>query len=143
MENLIKKLRSRHISVTPQRLAVLSALEGRRDHPTADQIFQEVRRKLPAISFNTVYKTLEVLCRNGLVMKVNPLHEVARYDIQTHNHAHIICRLCHRIYDLERQAGPIELSPEETPPGFQVERQSVIFWGVCPHCQSSIPHLGQ
>jgi Fur family peroxide stress response transcriptional regulator len=143
MEGVIKKLRSRHISVTPQRLAVLSTLEGRRDHPTADQIFQEVRRKLPAISFNTVYKTLEVLCRNGLVMKVNPLHEVARYDVQTHNHAHLICRLCFRIYDLERQPAPIELSLEDTPPGFQIERQSVIFWGKCPHCQSSAPYSDQ
>lgn len=140
MEALVKKLRELHISVTPQRLAVLSALEGRRDHPTADQIYQKVRQQLPAISFNTVYKTLEVLCRKGLVMKVNPLHEVARYDIQTHDHCHLICRLCHRIYDLEKEAGPIELSPEEIPPGFRVDSRSVIYWGVCPHCPTSKNH---
>lgn len=137
MDALIKKLRRQRISVTPQRLAVLSILEGRRDHPTAEQIYQEVRRHLPAISFNTVYKTLEVLCQRGLVNKVNPLHEVARYDIQTHNHAHLVCRGCHRIYDLERAPEPLNLSPAEVPPGFQVEHQTVIFWGVCPHCQES------
>lgn len=140
MENLVRKLRNQHISVTPQRLAVLSVLEDRRDHPTADQIYQEVRRHLPAISFNTVYKTLEVLCRKGLVNKVNPLHEVARYDGQTHNHGHLVCRLCHHIYDLEREAGPVELSPEDIPPGFRVENLSVIFWGVCPRCQTSESH---
>ncbi len=137
MEALVQKLRRQRISVTPQRLAVLSALEGRRDHPTAEQIYQEVRRQLPAISFNTVYKTLEVLCQKGLVNKVNPLHEVARYDIQTHNHVHLVCRRCHRIYDLERAPEPLELSPDEVPEGFAVEHQTVILWGVCPHCRQS------
>ncbi len=83
MNTLVDRLRSRHISVTPQRLAVLGILESRRDHPTAEQIYQEVRRQMPAISFNTVYKTLEVFCQKGLLIKVNPLHEVARYDIDT------------------------------------------------------------
>jgi Fur family transcriptional regulator, peroxide stress response regulator len=137
METLVQKLRDRKISVTPQRLAVLSVLEKRRDHPTAEQIYQEVRRQLPAISFNTVYKTLEVLYKKGLVIKVNPLHEVARYDVQTHHHAHIVCRQCHRIYDMERQLEPVELPPEEIPPGFRVEYQSVVFWGVCPRCQTT------
>ncbi len=140
MESLIQKLRNKRISVTPQRLAVLSVLEGRRDHPTAEQIYQEVRRQLPAISFNTVYKTLEVLCQKGLIIKVNPLHEVARYDIQTHNHAHLVCRHCHTIHDLEKEIVPVELSPAEVPPGFQVEHQSVIFWGVCPRCQNLTTH---
>ena len=140
MENLIQKLRTKRISVTPQRLAVLSTLQGRRDHPTAEQIYQEVRRQLPAISFNTVYKTLEVLCRKGLVIKVNPLHEVARYDVKTHNHAHLVCRVCHLIHDLEQEFDPLKPAPEEVPPGFQVEHQSVIFWGVCPRCQESTTH---
>jgi Fe2+ or Zn2+ uptake regulation protein len=140
MENLIQKLRTKRISVTPQRLAVLAVLEERRDHPTAEQIYHKVRRQLPAISFNTVYKTLEVLCQKGLVTKVNPLHEVARYDVQTHNHAHLVCRSCHHIFDLEREIDAIELASDEFPPGFQVEHQSVIFWGVCPRCQESITH---
>lgn len=136
----MQKLRTRRISVTPQRLAVLSVLEARQDHPSAEQIFQEVQRQLPAISFNTVYKTLEVLCQKGLVIKVNPLHEVARYDVRTHNHAHLICRNCHVIYDLEREVAPIELYPSEVPSGFIVENQSVIFWGTCPRCQKIETH---
>ncbi len=134
MESLIQKLRGKKISVTPQRLAVLAALEGRRDHPTAEQIYQEVRLRLPAISFNTVYKTLETFCQKGLVIKVNPLHEVARYDIQTHHHVHFVCRVCHLVQDLE--ASPVELAPGAVPPGFQVERQSLILWGLCPRCQN-------
>jgi Fur family transcriptional regulator, peroxide stress response regulator len=135
MNVLIEKLRARHISVTPQRLAVLSILESRRDHPSAEQIYQEVRRQMPTISFNTVYKTLEVFCQKGLVIKVNPLHEVARYDIDTEHHAHLICRQCHFIVDLPDEVAPALSLPEEARAGFQVEQHSLTFWGLCPQCQ--------
>jgi Fur family peroxide stress response transcriptional regulator len=135
MKTLIEKLRSRHISVTPQRLAVLSNLESRRDHPTAEQIYQKVRQDMPAISFNTVYKTLEVLCQKGMIIKVNPLHEVARYDIETEHHAHLICRNCHFIVDLPDTVAPAPSLPEEAQNGFRLERHSLIFWGLCPQCQ--------
>jgi Fur family transcriptional regulator, peroxide stress response regulator len=103
MEALIKKLRSHGIAVTPQRLAILASLRRRHDHPSAEQIYQEVQPQLPAISFNTVYKTLEVFCRKGLILKVNPLHETARYDGETGRHTHLVCHRCHTIADLHRQ----------------------------------------
>ena len=135
METLVNKLRQLGISVTPQRLAVLSVLESRLDHPSAEQIFQEVKSQLPAISFNTIYKTLEPLCQKGLVTKVNPLHEVARYDGRTHGHAHLICRKCQHIIDLDWEPPPPLALPAAVPPDFRVEEQSVTFWGLCPRCQ--------
>ncbi len=135
MDGFIQKLRDHRLSVTPQRLAVLSWLDDRYDHPTAEQIYQGVRKHLPAISFNTIYKTLEVLCEKGLVIKVNPLHDVARYDIRTYHHAHLVCRSCHAIVDLDW--GPFSTPdiPAEALQGFEVDGQSVIFWGKCPQCQ--------
>lgn len=139
MEELVQTLRARGIAVTPQRLAVLAALQGRRDHPTAAEIFQEVRRHLPAISFNTVYKTLEVLSQKGLVLKVNPLHEAARYDGATLPHAHLVCRGCHHIVDLDLEPPRIApLAPEDLK-GFQVEQQFLTLWGLCSHCQKRQP----
>lgn len=139
MENLLHKLRARRIAVTPQRLAVLAALDALPDHPNADTIYQEVRRQMPAISFNTVYKTLEVFCQKGLALKVNPLHEVARYDRVIQEHAHLICRGCHRIIDLEWQPPPLTgLSPEMLD-GFLPEQQRLTVWGLCRDCQQSKP----
>lgn len=135
MENLIKELRDCGIAVTPQRLAVMGSLKNRRDHPTAENIYQEVRRQLPAISFNTVYKTLEILCQKGMVIKVNPLHEVARYDGETGPHAHLICRHCHHIVDLDWEPGQVPSILPNNHHGFQVEHTSLIFWGLCPRCQ--------
>src|SRR4030042_2007228 len=134
MENLIQQLGDRRISVTPQRLAVMAALQKRRDHPTADSIFQEVRRQLPAISFNTVYKTLEIFCQRGMVIKVNPLHAVARYDGETGQHAHLICRQCHHIIDLDWEASEVPSLPSTDLHGFQIAYPSLTFWGVCPRC---------
>jgi Fe2+ or Zn2+ uptake regulation protein len=140
MENLIQRLRDRRIAVTPQRLAVMEVLQSRRDHPTADHIYQEVRRGLPAISFNTVYKTLEILCQQGMVIKVNPLHAVARYDGETAQHAHLICRQCHRIIDLDWEGAGVPTLPAAALQGFQIEHSSLTFWGLCPGCQTSEPH---
>ena len=136
MENLIQRLRHHRIAVTPQRLAVLAILEDRRDHPSAEKIYREVRRQLPAISFNTVYKTLEVFCEKGLALKVNPLHEVARYDGETSRHAHLICRRCHHIIDLPWEPAEAIPLPAADLQGFRVEQQSLTLWGLCPQCHS-------
>ena len=136
MENLVHKLRAHGIAVTPQRLAVLASLQDRHDHPSAEKIYGEIRRQLPAISFNTVYKTLEILCQKGLVVKVNPLHEVARYDGETFGHVHLVCRGCQTITDLYWRAttSPLAFAPEELQ-GFRVEHQAITIWGLCPRCQ--------
>jgi Fur family transcriptional regulator, peroxide stress response regulator len=137
MENLMQQLRDRRIAVTPQRLAVMAVLQSRRDHPSADHIYQEVRRQLPAISFNTVYKTLEILCQQGMVIKVNPLHAVARYDGETGRHAHLICRQCHQIIDLDWEGSDVPAIPAEALQGFKIEHPSLTLWGLCPGCQAS------
>jgi Fur family transcriptional regulator, peroxide stress response regulator len=135
METLVQKFRAHGLAVTPQRLAVLGFMQARQDHPSAETIYAEVRRQLPAISFNTVYKTLEVLVEKGLVIKVNPLHEMARYDADASQHAHLICRRCYRIVDLKWQ--PTEAVPFSAGDlqGFQVEHQSLTLWGICPQCR--------
>ena len=135
-DQLAKRLKEQHISVTPQRLEILKSIMSRYDHPSADNIYQEVRRQLPMISFNTVYKTLETFCQLGLIIKINPLHEVARYDGNVSPHTHMVCTRCHKVEDLHWHW------PEEIPlpnPGttdFKVESVAVHLFGLCQHCQS-------
>jgi Fur family transcriptional regulator, peroxide stress response regulator len=136
VDQLAKRLKEQHISVTPQRLEIMKSIMSRYDHPSADNIYQEVRRQLPMISFNTVYKTLETFCQLGLIIKINPLHEVARYDGNVSPHTHMVCIRCHKVMDLHWQW------PEEVPfpdPGtvdFKVESVAVHLFGLCRHCQS-------
>jgi Fur family transcriptional regulator, peroxide stress response regulator len=138
-DQLAKLLKEQHISVTPQRLEILKIIMSRYDHPSADNIYQEVRRQLPMISFNTVYKTLETFCQLGLITKINPLHEVARYDGNVSPHTHMVCTRCHKVEDFTWHW------PEEVPlpspgaTGFKVDSLAVHLFGLCPHCQSNIP----
>ncbi|MBM4287845.1 MAG: transcriptional repressor [Deltaproteobacteria bacterium] len=133
-EQLTKRLKERHISVTPQRLEILKSLMTRYDHPSADNIYQEVRRHLPMISFNTVYKTLETFCQLGLVVKINPLHEVARYDGNVNPHTHLVCTRCHKVLDVDWQW------PDEVPlptlnlADFQATEVAVQIFGLCRKC---------
>lgn len=138
METLIKKLKEHRISVTPQRLAILQAILKRYDHPSADSLYQEVRRTLPMISFNTVYKTLETFCQKGLVVKINPLHEAARYDGNVRPHGHLVCTRCNRIEDVAWE-WPQDLPfPDNLGTHFKIQRVSLQFLGLCARCQGEL-----
>jgi Fur family transcriptional regulator, peroxide stress response regulator len=136
VDKLAKRLKEQHISVTPQRLEIFKNIIARYDHPSADNIYQEVRRHLPMISFNTVYKTLETFCQIGLITKINPLHEVARYDGNVSPHTHLVCRRCHKVKDHHWQ-WPAEVPmPNLNSSDFQVDTVAVQLFGVCQECQS-------
>jgi Fur family peroxide stress response transcriptional regulator len=133
---LTKLLKEQHISVTPQRMEILKTIMSRYDHPSADNIYQEVRQHLPMISFNTVYKTLETFCQLGLIIKINPLHEVARYDGNVSPHTHMICNRCHKVEDLAWKWPDEVPLPSPGGPGFKVDHVAVHLFGLCSHCQS-------
>jgi len=122
-------------------LAILRAILAHRDHPSAEVLYDEVRQTLPTISFNTVYKTLETFCQKGLIFKINPLHEVARYDGNLHPHAHLVCSRCFRIEDVDWE-WPKELPyPEGLDGPFKVERVSIQFLGICSACQQELESM--
>jgi Fur family peroxide stress response transcriptional regulator len=134
-DQLTRRLREQHISVTPQRLEILKTIMSRYDHPSADTIYQEVQRHLPMISFNTVYKTLETFCQLGLIVKINPLHEVARYDGNTSPHTHMVCSRCHKVEDLHWQWPPEVPLPTPQHSDFLVDSVAVHLFGLCRRCQ--------
>jgi Fur family peroxide stress response transcriptional regulator len=136
LDHLTKRLKEQRISVTPQRLEILKTIMSRYDHPSAENIYQEVRRHLPMISFNTVYKTLETFCQLGLIIKINPLHEVARYDGNISPHTHMVCTSCHKVEDLPWE-WPSEVDfPSPGTSDFKVDFVAVHLFGLCGHCQS-------
>ncbi len=85
---------------TRQRMAILEVLRGIRTHPSADWIYNEVRKKIPHVSKGTVYRNLMVLEEEGAVIELNVDGTVGRYEISQDNHYHFICEQCGRIIDL-------------------------------------------
>jgi Fur family peroxide stress response transcriptional regulator len=125
---------------TRQRMAILEVLKGVRTHPSADWIYDEVRRKLPHISKGTIYRNLNVLEDEGVIIKLNVDGMVGRYEIRQDNHYHFICEKCGRIFDLNE---PIETElnvkfAKKT--GFEITHHQLEFRGLCKDCQRGIKH---
>ena len=135
-KDFIATLRDHGLQVTYQRLAIYQALYFTKEHPSAEVIYQQVKKRFPMISLGTVYKTLEKFFEVGLIQKVSPVTEVARYDAITGPHHHMVCLECQSIQDIEDTAQAQEISlPVKN--GFQVVRQQVVLQGYCPGCKPS------
>ncbi|MCR4716057.1 MAG: transcriptional repressor [Lachnospiraceae bacterium] len=118
-----------------QRDAILAFLKTRKDHPTADTIYDNVKKDIPNISLGTVYRNLAVLTEIGEIQKLSFDGSSDRYDPVTAPHCHFRCRNCGSVYDVDVDPdflNSISL-PKEGFPG-QVEGQITVFYGTCEKC---------
>lgn len=93
------KLIAKGLKITPQRIAILEAIEKLHNHPTAENIIEYIRRNHPNIATATVYKVLDALAANDLIKKVKTDRDIMRYDAITENHHHLYCAESDRIED--------------------------------------------
>ena len=126
--------RRRGLAVTIQRRTVFGELARRRDHPTADQVYDAVRGRLPGLSRTTVYRVLDALVDAGLARKVHHAGGAARFDPMTGRHHHLACEACGRLVDLEDALVPPLRLPQTIGTGFRIKDYSVSFTGLCPAC---------
>jgi len=134
-KDFIAVLRDHGLQVTYQRLAIYQALYHTKQHPSAEAIYQQVRKRFPMISLGTVYKTLERFYNVGLVQKVSPMTDVARYDAVVEAHHHAVCLKCQTIQDVMDPSLSASISLPEGE-SFHVLRKQVLFQGYCPECYS-------
>lgn len=127
--------RRQGLALTVQRRFVLQELVERKDHPTADQIYEVVRERLPGLSRTTVYRILDTLVQVGAARKVFHVDAVARYDPVTERHHHLVCTVCGRLVDVDASSvGDIRF-PDLRRVGFSIDDYSINFTGVCSQCQ--------
>ncbi len=133
------------MKVTPQRRLIFKALEGKTSHPTADDIYREVKDIIPDISVATVYKTLNELVKLGLLLELKHDGEQSRFDPRTDNHSHLMCIgtktnekgkevPCSRLEDVSTSFPQLAV-PAADQRGFKITTNEVIFYGYCPDCQ--------
>lgn len=109
---LIKLLKEHDLKATPQRLCVLKILQ-KHEHPNIDKLYEEVKKEYPSISLATVYKNLNTLQEQGLVVEVNIPHQKAYYDIYEEPHIHLICSKCGHIKDMSFKDSKLDLYQEQ------------------------------
>ena len=120
---------------TRQLAMVWQAIKDDKSHPTADQVYERVRRKLPNISLGTVYRNLQKLVALKK-LQVLMLGRSQHFDPLVQRHQHFICEACDRVFDVlvesQREIRPAKL-PEE---GFTVTSHQLAFYGTCKGCSS-------
>ena len=119
--------------MTPQRMAILEALEGNKTHPSAEELHREVQGQFPTITLATVYNTLEMLKNRGEVAELSIDPKRKRYDPETVIHHHMLCKSCGRVTDVHKS---FELSlTEEESKGYIIKNNHIEFYGTCPQCR--------
>lgn len=94
MEKIINKLKEKNIKITPQRIAIIEYLLNTKSHPSADDIYKEIIKKYPSMSYATVYNTLITLKNLGEVVELAIDSEKKRFDMDTSLHHHFYCTKC-------------------------------------------------
>jgi|EndMetStandDraft_4_1072995.scaffolds.fasta_scaffold289719_1 Fur family transcriptional regulator, peroxide stress response regulator len=123
--------------LTVQRRVILECVLQRHDHPTADQVHEEVRARVPEISRTTVYRTLEALVQMGAIRRAHHLGPASRFDSNTHHHHHLVCVRCNSVTDFEDPRLDSLPVPETTRTAFQIMDYSVHYAGLCAACQAA------
>lgn len=132
-------LRERGLQVTAQRLAVLRAVSGR-PHCTADEVAEDVRSEIGAISKQAVYDVLGILSEKGIIRRIQPSGSPARYEDRVgDNHHHLICRTCGKTVDTHCTVGNSPCLTATDTAGFRIDEAEVIYWGECPKCLKAKP----
>ena len=99
IDDIRKQLSEKRLKVTPQRICILEAVHNLNNHPTADNIIEYIRNSHPNIATGTVYKVLETLVENQLIVKVKTDKDIMRYDGIVEKHHHLYCSKCELIED--------------------------------------------
>jgi Fur family peroxide stress response transcriptional regulator len=133
---LITQLREAGLRVTPQRLAIFQALARSDAHPTAQELFEQLCRKLPSLSQATVYNTLQTLVRHGLIHEIGEAGDGAvHYDANPAPHINLICTRCHRVEDFFDVSLDGFAKDVVNRSGYQVQGMRIAYYGLCPRCQ--------
>ena len=124
----------RTLKYSRQREAIKAFLENNHNHPTADEIYGEMRREFPNVSLGTVYRNLNLLVDCGEIRKLSFPTGPDHFDCETTPHYHFVCRHCGRVYDMpDHLSEVISETAAKDAPG-QIDAHDLVFYGICNEC---------
>jgi Fur family peroxide stress response transcriptional regulator len=135
--------RERGLALTVQRRRVLELILDRKDHPTADQIYDDVKKHLPGVSRTTVYRVLDTLVDIGVITKACSRGAATRFDPVTERHHHLLCAHCEKLIDIDDDqfAHRVEL-PDVGAFSFEIHDFCIQFSGICAACRKRLGRRG-
>ncbi len=103
-------------------------------HPSADQVYEMVRQKMPRVSLGTVYRNLDLLTRKGLLLKLDGVQH-KHYDGNTCCHPHFLCHGCGSMFDFPVEIASQVEKAQELVKDYEIHGQKLEFFGLCPKCK--------
>jgi Fur family transcriptional regulator, ferric uptake regulator len=136
-DDLVQRLRAGGVRVTAPRRAVVEALAAIGSHATAEQLHDHVRARHPEVSASSVYRTMELLARLGIVTHVHLGHGPAEYHLAHEEHAHLVCEGCGAVVEIPRQLTEPFVRDVRHRLGFVPDLQHFALTGRCAGCESA------
>ncbi|MFB3886668.1 MAG: Fur family transcriptional regulator [Thermodesulfobacteriota bacterium] len=124
------------VKATHQRTEIFHELARTNEHPDAETIYARVRKRIPAISLDTVYRTLRLLEKEGLISRVGPLGEKMRFDANTDRHHHFVCIRCGFMGDIYNEEWDDFQAPSDVMAMGTVNSVHIELRGLCHACQA-------
>ena len=131
MGSIIDRLKGKGVVLTPQRLAVAKYLEGNFTYPTADEIYNKLKKTYTTISLATIYNSLEALKAAGEIQELTIRRDKVCFDPDPSPHHHFYCNNCEKILDISISCNTLEKGYVF---GNKIEEVQAYFYGTCKDC---------
>lgn len=138
IDNFAETCRRHGIKATHQRMEIFRELAGTGEHPDADTIYRRVKKRIPAISLDTVYRTLRLLEEIGIISRVGFMEDRTRFDANTDRHYHFVCTECGLVRDFYSKALDELRPPAEASELGKVDEMYLEVRGICRKCREKI-----
>ena len=125
------------LTATHQRQVLYDVMQTMPGHPSPEEVYARVKKRIPAISLATVYKNIHLFIERGVLKEVSLHHGSLRVELNSHAHHHMVCSHCKAITDIDEHDLGIPSPPPHLPGGFQAERYAIDVIGICAACQKA------
>jgi Fur family peroxide stress response transcriptional regulator len=125
------------LAATHQRQVLYEVMQRMPGHPSPEEVYARVKKRIPAISLATVYKNIHLFVERGVLKELSMHHGSIRVELNGHHHHHMVCSHCKAIADIEEKDLGVVPAMQELLGGFQVERYSIDVIGICAACQKA------
>lgn len=127
------------VRLTTQRQIILEELAKVKTHPTANELYDMVRKRLPRIGLGTVYRNLELMAESGMIFKIEVGGTQKRFDATTDEHYHIRCSTCGKVDDIDVPVIKDLVAQASQTTSYLIFGHHVEFAGICSSCQQTQP----
>ena len=135
IDDIMRQIKDRGLKITPQRRLLVRCIWENGGAVSAKEIFHEMRKHLPDVSMDTVYRGLNVLCEGNILCKIERQGQGSDYEIIAGKHLHyMICSKCGKRDTFEACGISTESIPEEKRKGFLITGHRLELYGICPNC---------